>query len=245
MREIGAARAVGIEQRVSDLIEVSAIAQQVSHGPRAVGIVDRRTAIVRVPQADLEMILSGSETLADVVVHVLEVRYIQRTGGDPVLAITEGAVRIGRGRGVAVMDTRLLDGDALHRGGRPVVGAVDHDGDVMRARSRFAVGILHADGEVEFHLVAELELIGGVAGGFGLRERVLAGLGVQMERAVVGYDGSVRLDGGNRDLGLRTVGERQMADHVALPERDGVVSLVGAEVFELVVVVDVGSAHLA
>lgn len=46
--------------------------------------------------------------------------------------------------------------------------------------------------------------------GFGLRERVLAGLGVQMERAVVGDDGSVRLDGGNRDLGLRTVGERQM-----------------------------------
>ena len=67
-----------------------------SHGPRAVGIVDRRTAIARVPQADLELILSGSETLADVVVHVLEVRYIQRTGGDPVLASAEGAVRIGR-----------------------------------------------------------------------------------------------------------------------------------------------------
>ena len=216
-----------------------------SHGPRAVGIVARRAAIARAPQADLELILSGSEPLADVVVHVLEVRYIQRTGGDPVLASAEGAVRIGRGRGVAVMDTRLLDGDALHRGGRPVVGAVDHDGDVMRARSRFAVGILHADGEVEFHLVAELELIGGVAGGFGLRERVLAGLGVEMERAVVGDDGSVRLDGRNRDVGLRTVGERQMTDHVALPERDGVVSLVGEEVFELVVVVDVGSAHLA
>ena len=71
------------------------------------------------------------------------------------LAGAEGAVRIGRGRGVAVMDAGLLDGDALHRGGRPVVGAVDHDGDVMRARSRFAVGILHADGEAEFHLVAE------------------------------------------------------------------------------------------
>ena len=161
------------------------------------------------------------------------------------LASAEGAVRIGRGRGVAVMDTRLLDGDALHRGGRPVVGAVDHDGDVMRARSRFAVGILHADGEVEFHLVAALELIGGVVGGFGLRERVFAGIGVEMERAVVGDDGSVRLDGRNRDVGLRTVGERQMTDHVALPERDGVVSLVGEEVFELVVVVDVGSAHLA
>ena len=116
------------------------------------------------------------------------------------LAGAEGAVRIGRGRGVAVMDTRLLDGDALHRGGRPVVGAVDHDGDVMRARSRFAVGILHADGEAEFHLVAELELIGGVAGGFGLRECVLAGLGVQMERAVVGYDGSVRLDVKSRHI---------------------------------------------
>ena len=42
---------------------------------------------------DLELILSGSEPLADVVVHVLEVRYIQRTGGDPVLASAEGAVR--------------------------------------------------------------------------------------------------------------------------------------------------------
>ena len=122
----------------------------------------------------------------------------------------------------------------------------------MRARSRFAVGILHADGEVEFHLVAALELVNeraffffSVDFDFALRERVVAGIGVQMERAVVGYDGSVRLDGGNRDLGLRTVGERQMADHVALPERDGVVSLVGEEVFELVVVVDVGSAHLA
>ena len=218
-----------------------------SHGPRAVGIVARRAAIARAPQADLELILSGSEPLADVVVHVLEVRYIQRTGGDPVLASAEGAVRIGRGRGVTVMDTRLLDGDALHRGGRPVVGAVDHDGDVMRARSRFAVGILHADGEVEFHLVAELELIGGVAGGFGLRERVLAGLGVQMERAVVGYDGSVRLDGGNRDLGLRTVGERQMADHVALPERDGVVSLVGEVIRQLALIagVHVGGVHLS
>ena len=216
-----------------------------SHGPRAVGIVARRAAIARAPQADLELILSGSEPLADVVVHVLEVRYIQRTGGDPVLASAEGAVRIGRGRGVAVMDTRLLDGDALHRGGRPVVGAVDHDGDVMRARSRFTVGILHADGEVEFHLVAELELIGGVAGGFGLRERVLAGLGVQMERAVVGDDGSVRLDGGNRDLGLRTVGERQMADHVALPECDGVVSLVGEVIRQLALIagVHVGGAH--
>ena len=137
------------------------------------------------------------------------------------------------------MDTRLLDGDALHRGGRPVVGTVDFDLDGMRARGRFAVGILHADGEVEFHLVAALELIGGVAGGFGLRERVLAGLGVQMERAVVGYDGSVRLDGGNRDLGLRTVGEREGTDLGARLDR------VGEEVCERIAGIDVARVHLA
>ena len=69
--------------------------RQVSHGPRAVGIVARRAAIARAPQADLELILSGSEPLADVVVHVLEVRYIQRTGGDPV-SYTHLLLPIGR-----------------------------------------------------------------------------------------------------------------------------------------------------
>ena len=152
------------------------------------------------------------------------------------------------------MDAFFLDGDALHRGGRPVVGTVDHNGNVMRVRSHRAMRIFHADGEIKLHLVAELKLIGGIAFGFGLGERVFSGRGIQMERAVVGLNGDSVFalhDIGNLDIApvlilpRLLIKERQFADHITRFEGDGVVILVGEVIRQLVLIagVHVCSAH--
>ncbi len=131
----------------------------------------------------------------------------------------------------------FLQGSHAHRGLRLIVRSIDSYGNLMGSLRTRSEVVLDANGELQLHLVAEVQPVQGVVPTVACRgEAVVARRGVQRERTVLGQNLQA-VDCRNRQARCRAIGKGQGSD--SIPNRWGG----GKKVGQPIAAIHIGRAH--